>query len=247
MALFQMREGPIAALAHASTVHHRARERSDEFWGMVAALHEGVIIASLVMIGDIPNEQVESDIARIRRTADLADESGNPTAIATASMALGIALRKTQPSEALQLLERAVEISTSLGEEPEASGARFDLAAHYTMIGRPTDAIALMGPVVQRHLQAGSLGEVMSGLAPLAPALAELGYPELALTILGKLRADPHNSEYWEAFSARPILEAKLLDSLGSSRVDRLVEAGGQLSIAELAAQVLEAIEEVLA
>jgi predicted ATPase/class 3 adenylate cyclase len=236
---------PVVQLAGARQVQRRAAETSDNFWTLVGVVQEAGTLAWMISSYKPSLQETASHLGRIREVAAIADRYGNPAGIAHACMALGGALCESDPTEALRLLERAVDLSAALDIELTTNQARRFLAEHYTSLGRPHDALALTGPTIQRHVRSGAQGQTWLAVTSSLRALVALGRPELAVTVLGALSQEP-DSELIADENAFPVLEVELRAQLGSTEVDRLLEDGKHLTIAEVAPLVLQAIDELL-
>ena len=106
-----------------------------------------------------PDEEANY-IARIRQIVEQAETYGQPSSIADARASLGIALRSSEPAAALTLLEDALDLCAPLGVEETSNTARCELASHYTQLGRPRDALALMRTTIPDHIRVGAWHEV---------------------------------------------------------------------------------------
>ena len=142
--------GPAAALGDAADLQARADAEDDDFWRLNAALGEALILATL--IGDAPPPPDAAFVARIRAVVDQADAFGHPSSIASASVSLGMALRASEPDDALALLEKGLDLCAPLGVEITSYTARHELASHYTQLGRPLDALALLRDALPHYL-----------------------------------------------------------------------------------------------
>jgi hypothetical protein len=242
-ALNQWPGGPNAAVADAAALLRRADATGDAFWELTARLEEAFLLATLIANSEGSPECEASHLTKIRETLDRAEGFGQPSGVAAASAALGMALRKSEPVEALRLLERSLDLAAPLDVDISTS-ARQELASHYTQLGRPLDAVALTQPAFARHVRAGAWHEVWSAIAHLAPALADLGHPRLAATALGLLRSQ--TSDPAESYPDLAALETQLLAKLGAPELDRIVNEGTHISISRVADLVEAAMDELL-
>jgi predicted ATPase/class 3 adenylate cyclase len=241
-ALNQWPGGPNAAVADAAALLRRADATGDAFWELTARLEEAFLLATLITSREGSPESEAAYLTRIRETLDRAEGFGQPSGVASASAALGMALRKSEPSEALRLLERSLDLAAPLDVDISTS-ARHELASHYTQLGRPLDAVALTRPAFARHVRAGAWHEVFSAIAHLAPALADLGHPRLAATSLGLVRSQ--TSDQAESYPDLAALEIQLRAELGAAEVDRIVTEGTRLSVSEASDLLEAAIDEL--
>jgi hypothetical protein len=230
-------------VADAALLLRRADASGDAFWELTARLEEAFLLATLIRNSEGSPEGEASRLAKIRETLDLAERFGQPSGVATASTALGMALRKSEPAEALRLLERSLDLSAPLDVDI-STAARHELASHYTQLGRPLDAVALTRPALARHVRSGAWHEVWSAIAHLAPALADLGHARLAATALGLLRSQ--TSDPAASYPDLAALERQLRAKLGASELDRIVNDGTHISISHAADLVEAAMNELV-
>ncbi len=237
--------GPDAALADMHSVQRRAEAADMTFWLLCGRLQEASLRSWSITNTDLPAEVTAANLARIREVAEFADQVGNPNGIAHACMALGGALRHSDPGEALSLLERAVDMSAPLDIELTANQAREHLALLYVSLGRHHDALALMGPTIQRHVRAGAWNQVWMSVLPILTALARLGHPGTVVHVLGAWRHDP-TVPYSSTQTLQP-LERHLRARLGAVKFDQLLNEGKQLTITAVAPHILRELDEALA
>lgn len=242
-ALNQWSGGPNAAVADAVILRRRAEASGDAFWELTARLEEAFLLATVIRNGEGSPEREGRYLAKIRATLDRAEVFGQPTGYATASAALGAALRESEPAEALRLLERSLDLSAPLDVDISTS-ARHELASHYTQVGRPIDAVALIRPAFAGYVRAGAWHEVWFAVAHLAPALADLGHPRLAATSLGLLRSQ--SSDLSETYLGLAALERQLRAELGAPELDRIVNEGAHISVSEAASLLEAAMDELV-
>ncbi|MGH9228018.1 MAG: LuxR C-terminal-related transcriptional regulator [Acidimicrobiales bacterium] len=242
-ALNQWPGGPNAAVADAAALLRRADATGDAFWELTARLEEAFLLATLIRNSEGSPEGEKSRLTKIRETLDLAEAFGQPTGVATASTALGMALRKSEPTEALRLLERSLDLAAPLDVDI-STAARHELASHYTQLGRPLDAVALTRPAFARHVRAGAWHEVWSAIVSLSPALADLGHTRPAATALGLLRSQ--TSDPAESYPDLAALERQLRAKLGAPELDRIVNEGTRISISQAADLLQAAMDELV-
>jgi hypothetical protein len=236
---------PHAALADTFAVQQRADAGGSVFWMLCGRLQEASILSFFIAYTELAPEVAAAHLDRIRYIAQLADLDGDPNAVAHACTALGAALRHIQPEEALRLLERAVDMSVPLDTELTANQARDQLASLYVSFGRHQDALALMGPTLQRHIQAGAWNQVWMSVVPILIPLARLGEPRVVVQILGTL--EDHTDDHGISPESRQLLEATLREQLSDADFDQLIATGRDLGIGPLSAQVLQVIGDALA
>ena len=127
----------------ARKVQRWAQRAGDRFWLLVGASQEAAVHGFRLAREEFAPAEVVAALSQIREVAALADDLGNPNGVAYASRTLGAALRRTDPEEALSLLERSLALSLPLGVELTATQARQALTQVYTDVGRPLDALAV--------------------------------------------------------------------------------------------------------
>ena len=152
-------------------------------------------------------------------------------------------MRSSEPAEALTLLEEALDLCAPLGVEETSSTARCELASHYTQLGRPRDALALMRATIPAHLRIGAWHEVCAALAHIARALADVGRPRVAATILGRLGTG--TSELNQNYHEFPALHDQLVAALGAADFATLVDESQSRTLADVAQLVVDTIDEL--
>ena len=232
-------------LADAGEVVRRARAAGNPFWELVGVMQEISVRALLVNVGHLTDDERAAHRARIREAAEFAEQFANPNGIAHACMALGGALRATEPDRALALLERSLGIAVRLDLELTANHTRRYLAQLYADLGRHEDAIVLMGPTIQRHRRAGAWSTVWLAITALAAPLAATGHPRLAARVLGGARAQP-DWEVTRALHDLDRLDEELRETLGSTALDQLLVEGAAMDVTDLAGRVLTMIDELI-
>ena len=207
-------------------------------------LQEASILSYFVAYTELPPEVTAAHVDRIRHIAHLADRDGDPNGVAHACVALGGALRHTRPDEALRLLERAIDMSVPLDTELTATQARDQLASLYVSFGRHHDALALVGPTLQRHIQAGAWNQVWVSTVPILIPLARFGDPRIIAQVLGAMEGHP--DDHGMPPASLQLLEATLRKQLSDTDFEQLVAAGRALGITSLATSVLQVIDDAL-
>jgi predicted ATPase/class 3 adenylate cyclase len=234
-----------AALAHAEDTERRARAIGDEFFEVVGVAFQATSLALAMALGQLPASEEPAALARIRLAYDRAVEAGQPSQIAYTSLELGRTVSPTDPARSLQLFEGALALADSLELEITASAARAHLAELYSADGRPEVALAMMGAALQRQLRAGAWLYVWNSLESLPHALSAVD-PRLAAFVIGVCRqrsdVDPFSGE-----SRYAELEEHLEDQLGPDELQHGLERGHEVTVAEAARDVMQALEDLLA
>ena len=141
------------------------------------------------------------------------------------------------------LLEDALDLCIPLGVAEYAHTARCELASHYTQLGRPREALALIRTTIPDHVRVGAWHEVYAALAHIAQALADLGRPRVAATILGRLGTG--TSELNQTFFGFQKLHDELVADLGAAELATLIAESRSRTLTDLAQLVIETIDEV--
>jgi hypothetical protein len=231
-------------LPDVARLRRQAQASGDAFWELTAHLEEALILAELISADAVPSEQAALYLTQIRQALERAEAFGRPSGIAYGSMSLGLALRNSEPAAALALLEHSLDLCEPIGADIISSSVRLQLASHYTQLGRPLDALALIRPTISICLRTGAWHETWSALAQAAPPLADIGRHELAAIVLARLRADvPH---FEEADYGLAGLKPRLRAEHGEAAVDRALATGARLSMARVVQLVTDAIDEVV-
>jgi hypothetical protein len=233
------------ALDDALTVQRRAEVAGSVFWMLCGRLQEASVLSFFITYTELTPEVAAAHLDRVRHIAHLADLDGDPSAVAHACVALGSALGHIQPDEAVRLLERAVDMSVPLDTALTANQARDQLASLYVSAGRHHDALELMGPTLRRNIQAGAWNQVWISVLPILVPLARLGDPRVVVQILGALEHNP--DDHGISPASRELLETTLRTQLSTVDFEQLIAAGRALTIAALAAPLLQMIADALA
>jgi predicted ATPase/class 3 adenylate cyclase len=240
--LNQWSGGPAAALRDATALRRQAEAAGDQFWQLIAALGEALILATLTRRAATSADQESGYVSRIRQVVAQAEAFGQPSSVASAWASLGTALRSSEPTEALTLLEKASDLCAPLDVDDVANAARRELASHYTQLGRPLDALTLMRTAIPYHLRIGAWHEIGEELRYVAPILTDAGRPRVAATVLGRVGAE---SSALNRGHDRPALEDQLRDSLGATEFSTLLTDSQSLSVADVAQLVVKTIDEL--
>jgi hypothetical protein len=193
-------------------------------------------------------EERASQIRQTRRVLEAAVESGIPNLTSHISLALGGCLRRSHPDEALDHLERAIELAVAGDAEGSLSSARLQLAALHAARQRPHEALGVLQPMLERHVRSGATRWLLAAAASCARPLLDTGRSELAALVLGTVSA---------ALDARPAarraliyvdraaLEHDLRGRIGDEATEELLAAGRTCVLEDVARQVIEAVSEV--
>ncbi len=222
------------ALAHYSLVAAEASEDGDitrEAW---ATYYVAVINAVLRR----PAEAIEA----AAKALALARETGNPTALSFSLYASGLAVKHRSPAEAVAMFEEAVRMADSVGNSWFGGIARMELAstkaAHDDLRGGFHD----FAGVIDHWHRVGDATQLRLAWRYLVTALAHVGLPNEAAILSGALLTD--TGSVLTHPQAR--LLAELSDVLGDAEYSRLTVRGSVMSLSELVATSLDAINRAL-
>ena len=235
--------GPAAALENGSELLRQAHAKNDPFWELTAMLLLAELKATLIRVGGLSSEVETRYLDQIRETLARAEEFAQPSAVASASAALGLAIRDSDPMAALALLERSLDLCAPL-EVHLASSARAQLTSHYTQLGRPCDGVVLMYPDLAHYVRLGAWHEVWPAIAQVAQALSDLGHNRCAATMLGFLRT--LSTDLGESYYRLRLLEAQLRDQLDGAEFVDAMDHGSRLTIAEAAELLLQEMADFI-
>jgi hypothetical protein len=236
----------MSAIAHAHETERRGRAIGDRVFEELGVAQQGVCLALRMVSDDLPASQRASALMLMREALDRAEHHGQPSGIAAASATLGRVLAASEPTEAVRLLERALDMAGPLDSELIAAPARADLVSLYGALGRSDAALAMLGVAIQRHTRSGAWLHVWTSLEPLPRPLAEAGCPEVAAVVMAVCRQQP-DAEFVAARNGYAELEAELRDHIGSDQVDQLLKEGRRMTLADAAQQVVQTIDALLA
>jgi tetratricopeptide (TPR) repeat protein len=241
-ALNQWNGGPAAAMSDVAALRLRAGQANDHFWALTSSLGEAMILSTLIRRAQ-PLHDEHDDVARIRAIVEQSDTFGQPSGAASALTSLGTALARSEPEEALNLLEKALDACAPLDVEETAALARNELATLYAQLGRPHEALILARHAIPRYVRSGAWHEVWPALSHIARALADAGRPHVAATVLGRLDAEFSMLE--RNRQDFPALKARLVAELGVAELETLIEQSRAVPVVDLARLVVQAIDEL--
>jgi predicted ATPase/class 3 adenylate cyclase len=168
------------------------------------------------------------------------DRTDNPSMIAWARLAYGVAHRDTDPDRAYEVTRTGLAIALETGNRLVASHLADNLsrlsATHRDL---SAEAFAHTAQAIRIHLDAGSLLLLTSPLASLAALLDRLGRREPAATIAGFVA----NPLVFTTFPEVDVVIAHLRSELGDEAYESLARAGGRMIHAEMAAYAFEQID----
>ena len=120
----------------------------------------------------------------------MAERYGNQQGIGYGLMALGNAVNLAEPERAIALLERAVEIATSLGAELLLANSRRELAHALAVDDQWARCLRVVGETVRAEMDVGSIVDLPYGFLCSVVPLLELGRRDLAAQLFSWLLAN---------------------------------------------------------
>jgi hypothetical protein len=185
---------------------------------------------------DTIDEAIEGSEALLT-DSDLTDD---PSMIAWARLAYGVARRDTDPDSAYEVTRAGLAIALETGNRLVASHLADNLsrlsATHRDL---SAEAFAHTAQAIRIHLDAGSFFLLTSPLASLAALLDRMGRREPAATIAGFVA----NPLVFTTFPEVDLVIAHLRSELGAEEYESLARAGSQMTYAEMAAYAFEQID----
>jgi tetratricopeptide (TPR) repeat protein len=172
-----------------------------------------------------------------------ADATDNPEVRCVALLGYGIALRRSDPGAAYEVLRRALNIANDSGNklmEGHLTATLSRLAATYRA---PGEALDYLEQAIRNFYDSGSFSLMYSPLAILAALLNRLKRYEYAATISG-FAANP-----WTRSANQELGAAidHLREILGDNRYESLARGGENMSNAAMASYALEQIDRARA
>ena len=100
-----------------------------------------------------------------------------------------------------------------------------------------------MRTAIPEHLRVGAWHDVYAALAHTAQALADVGRPRVAATLLGRLGTG--TSEFNQTYHGFPALHDQLVAELDAVDFTALVNESQSQTLADIAQLVIETIDEL--
>lgn len=218
----------------------RAAASEEPWWDLLGRIKEGAFYAIAHRYMEVPPQTAAWFAEQILETVDFADNDGNPNARAYSWILQGEIVAICEPAEAVQWFERAIALATPLDVEITLIRARCALAAAYTTLDRPYDALALLAPALHHHIRQGSFvwaWEVL--MASLRPLMA-VGATELAARVAGALE-----TVAWYQDPDVAAVSADLTAVVGPSNFERWSDEGAALPTASIALETAAMMESL--
>ncbi|MDN5859312.1 MAG: winged helix-turn-helix domain-containing protein [Pseudonocardia sp.] len=204
------------ALAHYEAEVARARRDADPI-RLVATLYYVAVCHAVLRT---PERGVPAAVESV----DVAETTGNATALSMARYALGLVLKKSDPDRALVLFDDAAQLAGSVRNFWWQGIALMEAAATRSVHGDPADAGRAFVDVLDHWDQVGDWTQQWLNLRYVARLLARVGADEDAVTLHHALVAAGRPSPLGSA----TIVE--LAGSLGPQRFDAAVQQGSVLT-----------------
>jgi len=173
-----------------------------------------------------------------REALDPARASGNPTALAYALYANGLASKHQDPDNAIALFDEAIRVADSVRNEWFGGIARMERASTRASHGDVAAALREFAEVIDRWSRAGDLTQLRLTWRYLVPALMAVERHEDAAVLAGALLAERGSAMSHPS----PPTRDRLAEALGRPRYDRLLVRGSVLQVWELVRLSLAAI-----
>ena len=182
-------------------------------------------------------------VAAARQTLRGAREIGNPTTLAFALYANGLAIKHQMPLEAIAMFEEAVAMADSVKNDWFGGIARMELASARASHDDLDSAFADFAVVVDHWHRAGDNTQLRHTWRYLVRALDDVGLHNKAAVLSGALLADTGST----LTHPHPRVLKNLEEVLGDAAYTRLTVRGSIMSVPELVSVSLDAIDDVLA
>jgi predicted ATPase/DNA-binding SARP family transcriptional activator len=222
------------ALDHYEQVAASARQSGDvtrEVWAMYY-----VAVTNAVLRRPIEaNAAADQALLGARR-------SGNPTAIAFSLYARGLASKTMAPLEAIVMFEEAVRVAASVGNDWFGGVARMELASTRASHGDRNVGLKQLSEVIDHWHRVGDDTQLRLTWRYLVNALVRDGLPDEAAVLVGALVADSRSA----LSHPHPQVQDGLRDLLGGPEYTRHTVRGAVMTVGELVAASLAAIDRCL-
>jgi predicted ATPase/transposase len=176
---------------------------------------------------------------------DAAIRSGAPSALALVFTVLGEITATTDPDQARQYLQRAVELAQPAGNRLVAGFAEVSLATLYARHGEPATALRYYHRVISQWRQAGTWTPLWVTLRTLIDLLARVGACHDAATLYAAAASATTGAPpYGADASLLRETEARLRDHLTGTEFRSCIQKGEQLNGAQVIDFALDAITQ---
>jgi tetratricopeptide (TPR) repeat protein len=173
-----------------------------------------------------------------REALDPARASGNPTALAYALYANGLASKHRDPDNAIALFDEAIRVADSVRNEWFGGIARMERASTRASHGDVAAALREFADVIDRWSRAGDLTQLRLTWRYLVPGLMAVERHEDAAVLAGALLSERGSTMSHPS----PPTRDRLAEALGRPRYDQLLVRGSILQVWELVRLSLAAI-----
>lgn len=179
---------------------------------------------------------------------DAAVRSGAPSALALVLCVLGEITAATDPGQARQHLQRAVELAQPAGSRLVAGFAEVSLATLHARHGEPATALRYYHQVISQWRQAGTWTPLWVTLRTLIDLLTRAGACRDAATLYGAAASASSGSQpYGADANLMRQTAARLRDHLTDTEFRSCIDKGEQLDGAQVIDLALDAITRAAA
>jgi predicted ATPase/class 3 adenylate cyclase len=224
----------------------RRRSLDDPYWRAVSDRRDAFLVRQLVTSGQLTEDEIESHLRRVRVSLANAEAYGNPNILANIQSNLGACLIHRNLDEAVVLLEHSLDLVLQLGADNTAAGIYPNLAYAYSMLDRPLDALALLGPVMRQDVRSGAWTNFLVTLIAALRPLLQLDRHRCAATSWGYFDSLLRDAPMLQKTLVPPDVYDRLVAEYTSSDLDRFRIEGAKLEPPDLAASTLLVLDELL-
>jgi predicted ATPase/DNA-binding SARP family transcriptional activator len=183
----------------------------------------------LSVVAAVTRRWDEAD-AWAREALELARAAGNPTSLAYALYANGLASKHRDPDNAIAMFDEAIRVADSVRNEWFGGIARMERASTRASHGDVATALAEFAEVIDGWSRAGDLTQLRLTWRYVVPALMAVERHEDAAVLAGALLAERGSAMSHPS----PATRDRLSEALGRPRYDRLLVRGSVLQVWEL-------------
>jgi predicted ATPase/DNA-binding winged helix-turn-helix (wHTH) protein len=157
------------------------------------------------------------------------DSFDSPTTTSWAAYARGEVLAASgRDAEALEQLDRAIELGASVGSHLVVSVAQVSALAVRARTGDVRDAVAAFGPLLAQYRRTRSLTHGITALRNVIQLLVRAGHDEPAMVLFGALSNPTVKSTYGSESALLDQARATVEERIGSAAVGAAIEHGSR-------------------
>lgn len=164
-----------------------------------------------------------------------AARSGSPSALAWSAYALGEVLSATEPDDALNHLDRAVELADTVAAHFIHGVALLSATSLRARHSDPATAASALSDVIDHWARAGNWRQQWTTLRHAVELFARLGNDQAAATVLGAIDASDATNLFGADAERLSVLRADLVARLGTAADQRMAE-GREMSATDVVA-----------